>query len=51
VVPILFLLASVGMIANALWTDPLNTGVTFAIILLGIPVYIAWRAWSNKKSA
>ena len=49
VVPILFLLASVGMIVNALWTDPLNTGVTFGIILLGIPVYLAWRAWSKKK--
>jgi len=51
VVPILFLLASVGMIANAFWTDPMNTGVTFGIILLGIPVYVAWRAWSNKESA
>lgn len=48
VVPILFLLASVGMIANALWTDPLNTGVTFGIILVGVPVYAAWRAWSKK---
>ncbi|MEA2724821.1 MAG: hypothetical protein QOH59_2592 [Gemmatimonadales bacterium] len=51
VVPILFLLASVGMMVNALWTDPLNTGVTFGIILVGLPVYFAWRAWSNKKSA
>jgi amino acid transporter len=51
VVPILFLLASVGMIVNALWTDPMNTGVTFGIILLGIPVYVAWRAWSGKESA
>jgi amino acid transporter len=44
VVPLLFLLASVGMVLNALWTDPLNTGVTFGIILLGVPVYLAWRA-------
>jgi basic amino acid/polyamine antiporter, APA family len=51
VVPILFLLGSIGMIVNALWTDPLNTGVTFGIILLGIPVYLAWRAWSPKKMA
>lgn len=51
VVPILFLLASVGMMANALWTDPINTGVTFGIILLGLPVYVAWRTWGNKKSA
>jgi basic amino acid/polyamine antiporter, APA family len=51
VVPILFLLASVGMMANALWTDPVNTGITFGIILLGIPAYVAWKAWSNKESA
>jgi basic amino acid/polyamine antiporter, APA family len=44
VIPILFLLASVAMVANALWTDPLNTGITFGIILAGVPVYLAWRA-------
>jgi basic amino acid/polyamine antiporter, APA family len=48
IVPILFLLASVGMMVNALWTDPLNTGVTFGIILAGLPVYFAWRAWSKR---
>ena len=44
VVPILFLLGSLAMIINALVTDPLNTGFTFGIILLGIPVYFVWRA-------
>jgi len=43
-VPLLFLAASVGMVANALWTDPANTGVTFGIVLAGVPVYLAWRA-------
>ena len=50
VVPVLFLLASVGMMVNALWTDPINTGVTFGIILVGLPVYFAWRAWSKRKA-
>ncbi|HEU4681068.1 MAG TPA: amino acid permease [Gemmatimonadales bacterium] len=49
VVPVLFLLASVGMMVNALWTDPVNTGVTFGIILLGLPVYYGWRSWSKTK--
>ena len=49
VVPVLFLLASVGMIANALWTDPVNTGITFGIILVGVPVYFAWRAWARTR--
>jgi amino acid transporter len=48
VVPVLFLLASVAMVVNALWTDPVNTGITFGIILAGIPVYYAWRAWSGR---
>jgi amino acid transporter len=44
VVPVIFLLASVGMILNALITDPSNTGFTFGIILLGIPAYYVARA-------
>jgi amino acid transporter len=51
VVPLIFLLASVGMMGNALWTDPINTGVTFGIILLGWPVYYAWRAWAKRPAA
>jgi amino acid transporter len=46
VVPILFLLASVGMVLNALVTEPKDTGITLGIILAGVPAYYAWRAWS-----
>jgi basic amino acid/polyamine antiporter, APA family len=38
-VPAVFLLASAGMVANALVTDPANTGVTLLIIAVGLPVY------------
>jgi APA family basic amino acid/polyamine antiporter len=48
VVPLLFLVASVGMVVNALWTDPVNTGITFGIILAGVPAYFAWRAWNSR---
>ncbi len=51
VVPALFLIASVAIVVNALWTDPLNTGITFAIILAGIPVYYAWRAFGTPGAA
>ena len=44
VVPAIFLLASIGMILNALITDPRGTGITFGIILTGIPVYYLARA-------
>ncbi len=43
-VPLVFLLASVGMIANALLTDPADTGFTFGIILVGVPIYYLARA-------
>jgi basic amino acid/polyamine antiporter, APA family len=49
VVPALFLLASIGMVANALVTDPLNTGVTFGIIVAGIPVYYLWLLWGHHR--
>ena len=51
VVPLLFLLASVGMVVNALVTDPVNTGITFGIILAGVPVYYAWRGLSGGRAA
>ena len=44
VVPIVFLLAAVFMVINALVTDPLNTGVTFLIIGAGVPVYYIAKA-------
>jgi amino acid transporter len=44
VVPLVFLLASIGMIANALLTDPVNTSITFGIIVVGIPIFYVARA-------
>lgn len=41
-VPALFLIASLAMVMNALVTDPLNTGITFGIILAGLPAYYLW---------
>ena len=48
VTPAIFLVASVGMVANALATDPVNTGVTFAIVLAGVPVYAVWKVRSES---
>ena len=49
VTPALFLLASVGMMANAIYTNPKDNVVTFGIILAGIPVYGAWRIWERRS--
>ena len=42
VVPVLFVLASLVILANALREHPGPTGLAFGIILLGIPVYYAF---------
>jgi len=38
-VPAVFLLASAFMVLNALFTDPRNAGITFGIILAGVPLF------------
>jgi amino acid transporter len=42
-VPLIFLIASVLMLANSLVRDTLPTVIDFGIILVGIPVYYLWR--------
>ena len=46
IVPAIFILSVVGFVANALVNDTLNTAVTFALILAGIPVY--YVAFGNR---
>ena len=50
-VPAVFLLASLGMLANALITDPRDTGVTLLVIVAGIPVYYLWRRFTVRPVA
>jgi amino acid transporter len=40
-VPGLFVAAAIFLIGNALVSDPLWTGLTFAIVMAGVPVYYA----------
>jgi amino acid transporter len=49
VVPALFLLASLGMVANAFWTQPRDTGVTFLIILAGVPLFYLWKLSARSR--
>jgi len=43
VTPAIFLVASVGMLLNALISDPTVTLVCFGVILAGIPVFLIWK--------
>jgi amino acid transporter len=49
VVPLLFLLASVAMVVNALVTDTKNTGITLGIIAAGVPVYYIWKSFDVRR--
>jgi len=39
VVPAIFILSVAAFVLNALINEPVSTGITFALILAGIPVY------------
>ena len=43
IVPSLFVLSSFVILGNALWEHPGPTALAFGGILLGVPVYFAWR--------
>jgi amino acid transporter len=43
VVPLIFLVASIGMLGNAVVEQPVSTLIGFGIILAGVPVYWAWK--------
>jgi amino acid transporter len=48
-VPLVFLIASVYMVLNALITDPRNTGKLFALILAGVPIYWLWGSRVRRQ--
>ena len=49
VVPLLFVLASLLILGNALREHPGPTGLAFGIILLGVPVYLWWTRGSATR--
>jgi len=48
IVPLVFMLASLGMLGNALVRQPASTLFSFGIILSGIPAYYLWRRYSGR---
>ena len=51
VVPLVFLIASVLMLANSLVRDTLPTVIDFGIILAGIPVFFFWRRRQSESGS
>jgi Flp pilus assembly protein TadB len=50
-VPAIFLVASLLMVLNALYTDPRATLMTLVIIAAGIPVYWLWARRGRSMAA
>ncbi|HEX7842621.1 MAG TPA: amino acid permease, partial [Kofleriaceae bacterium] len=46
VLPVVFSLAGLGIVANMFVSDPRNALIGSAIIALGVPVYVVWRRWT-----
>ncbi|XP_068135856.1 cystine/glutamate transporter [Hyperolius riggenbachi] len=47
-IPVLFSLTCLFMVTLSLYSDPINTGIGFAISLTGIPAYYLFIIWDNK---
>lgn len=50
-VPIIFALAALAIVANSLATKPRESALGLGIILLGLPVYFAWRRQAANGSS
>jgi APA family basic amino acid/polyamine antiporter len=50
-VPILFSLAGAGIVFNIFFTEPRNALMGSAIIALGVPVFLLWRAFGSRRDA
>jgi basic amino acid/polyamine antiporter, APA family len=43
IVPMIFIVASVALILNAMYRHPISTAISLGISLLGLPIYWVWR--------
>ncbi|HET8553205.1 MAG TPA: amino acid permease [Rhodanobacteraceae bacterium] len=48
VIPALFVLATVVVVANSLWQQPWSTGSSILITLIGVPLYFLWIRWQRR---
>jgi APA family basic amino acid/polyamine antiporter len=49
VTPALFVLAAVYVVASSVASNPRNAAIGFGLLLLGIPVYLYWKARTARK--
>jgi basic amino acid/polyamine antiporter, APA family len=49
ILPAAFIVASVAIVANTLVRKPLESFLGLALVLAGIPLYLIWSRWDNRK--
>ena len=47
ILPMAFILAALAIVANMLVSKPLESVIGLGIILLGVPIYYAWKHWGR----
>jgi APA family basic amino acid/polyamine antiporter len=50
IVPLLFVLAMVALVANSLREHPESTVAAIGAVLAGVPLYFGWRWWGARKT-
>jgi len=50
VLPILFLLVSAAMLTIGIVQRPIQSAISFGIILLGVPTFYGWRAMERRRA-
>jgi APA family basic amino acid/polyamine antiporter len=48
--PLAFILAALALVANTIATQPGRAAVGIGVVLLGVPVYTAWRTVKARAS-
>jgi len=51
VLPFLFVLTVLGVIAATTIDSPGDAGMSLLLVVLGVPVYLVWRAWQRRGTA
>jgi APA family basic amino acid/polyamine antiporter len=47
--PLLFIVAAAALVGNTIVTQPVRAAVGIGVVLLGIPVYFAWRGQQRRE--
>jgi basic amino acid/polyamine antiporter, APA family len=49
VLPAAFSVAALAIVGNALVRSPRESGIGLALVLAGVPIYLAWRALAGRR--